>query len=139
MSKFPKSSGALFPNHQKQKQNHPDFRGNIEITGDQIRYLIEMQRRGLEPKLQVSGWWRNAAKTGQQYISMEGEAYMKEEGSQQAPQYAPPAPPQVAPQYQQAPQYAPQAPVPPAPPQHAQPVPPAPQAPFVPHEDDIPF
>ena len=145
--KYPKSSGALFTNQDKKQENHPDFRGNIEVTGEQIKKLIEMGRAGLEPKLSVSGWWRVAATTGATYMSLQGEAYMKDAEAQQYPQgqqQAPVQPPAGAPQgngqYQpvqqgqvpQQPQYQ-QAPVP----QQPAPAQPAPE--FDISDDDIPF
>lgn len=134
--KYPKGSGALFTNSDKTSENHPDFRGNIELTGDQIRKLIEMAKAGLEPKLQVAGWWRQAKQSGQTYMSLSTEAYMKDAEAQQypqvpQPQYRPPQPQYQPPQPQMQPQQVPQPQVPPQ-------VPPQPQGDtFI--DDDIPF
>ena len=136
---YPKGNGALFANADKQKENHPDFRGNIEVTGEQIRKLIEMSKAGLEVKLQVAGWWRQPKAGGNTFLSMVTEAYMKD----QAPQQYPPMQqqgghqpaqvgqiPQGAPQQQMAPQQM-------APQQYQQPAPVAPQA--VPPASDFAF
>lgn len=144
--KYPKGKGAFFTNSDKKQENHPDFRGNIEVTGEQIRKLIEMGKAGMEPKLQISGWWRQAASSGNTYMSISTEAYMKDAEPQQYPQGAggnvggvmpPPGAPQPNAQYQpvqhgQVPQQ----------PQYQQPVPNVPQPAqdnFAIDDDDIPF
>jgi len=150
---YPKGSGALFTNTDKQKENHPDFRGNIEVSAEQIRKLIEMSKAGLEVKLQVAGWWRQAKSSGTTYMSMVTEAYMKDQEPQQYPPMQQqggyqqpqagqiPQPPQsMAPQPQQGyqPQQQPQQIVP----QQAAPVQIPPQtvaATTDSFEDDIPF
>jgi hypothetical protein len=76
MSNYPKGSGALFANDKRQTDKHPELKGVIEVTNEQIHKLIEMSKAGLEPKLQVAAWWRNAKQTGAQYLSMSTEAYM---------------------------------------------------------------
>lgn len=164
---YPKSEGVFFINNDKQIEKHPDYRGNIVVSPDQIRMLIEMSKAGLEPKLQIAGWNRTS-KTDQYYMYISTEAYMKQEQQpyppQQVQQGAPPqvtqppapmqAPPQpVQPQYPQQPaptQAPPQAfapvqqppqPVQPPAPVTQQPVAPVPLAPAVDEfdEDDIPF
>lgn len=105
---YPKGKGAFFTNTDKKSENHPDFRGNIEVSGEQIRKLIEMGKAGLEPKLQISGWWRQAASSGATYMSIQTEAYMKDSAPAQYPQGAggqvgvapPPGAPQPNGQYQ---------------------------------------
>ena len=130
MSDHPKGSGALFPNREKTAQNHPDFRGNIELTKEQLDRLYEMGRAGIPVKLQVSGWKRKAKESGMPYLSLETEAYMKtaqapqddwgqpQGGFRGAPQQQAPQRPRQAPQddmwgapqqpQRQAPQQAPQ-------------------------------
>lgn len=147
---FPKGSGALFTNTDKKQENHPDFRGNIEVSADQIRKLIEMAKAGMDVKLQVAGWWRVAKSSGATYMSMTTEAYMKDQEPQQYPPMQqqggyqqpqagmvpqPPQPqvPQPQPGYQ--PQQAPQ-PIQQIPQQQA---PQAPANDFAAFDDDIPF
>jgi hypothetical protein len=161
--KPPKSDGALFVNNNKQKENHPDWRGHVMVTTDQINELIRMQQMGLEPQLQVGAWDRTAQQTGNRYMFLSTEVYIKEQvqpqqqqGYPQQPQsaYQPPpapmqqqpAPPppqqgyqqQPPPQQQQGYQQPPaQAPAPQQPMQPMQPQQPAANPGF--DDDDIPF
>ena len=90
MSQYPKSKGALFLNAEKTGENHPDLRGHLHITPEQIQMLIAMGQGGVEVKLQVAGWQR-VSQAGKAYIFIEGEAYMKQpdqqpQGGYQQPQ-----------------------------------------------------
>ena len=104
MSQFPKSKGALFLNAQKAGEKHPDLRGHLFVTAEQIQNLVAMGQAGGEVKLQVAGWQR-VSQAGQAYIYLEGEAYIKQPdqsaqgGYQQPQQQAPQIMPQQ--QYQQ--------------------------------------
>lgn len=113
---YPKSKGALFINNDKQQENHPDFRGNIVVTKEQINMLVQMGKAGVEPKLQVAGWNRTAQGSGQYYLSMETEAYFDPSrhqnpgGYQQQPPQYPPQPQGYGYPPQQAPGGYPQQP-----------------------------
>ena len=78
MSKFPKSEGVLFKNNDKQKDSHPDLRGHIVVTEEQIRKLVEMVKAGKESRLQAAAW-RRKSKAGVPYMYLSTEAYMKDE------------------------------------------------------------
>ena len=117
MEQYPKSDGALWPNDQKTLEKHPDYRGKIVVTPDQIRYLIAMGKAGIEPTIQLAMWSRTS-KAGQPYLFLSTETYMKE---QQPGQPQQPAPTQWGAQ--------PVAPAPVAPAPVAAPVAPAPVAP----------
>ena len=114
-SKYPRGNGALFINQRKQKETHPDFEGNVELTPEQVKALIHMIKSNHPVKLQLKGW-NKTAPSGLQYISMATEAYYPDDQpaqyppQTQAPQPGFPqaqAPVQQAP-VQQAPQQAPQ-------------------------------
>lgn len=83
MSDYPKSEGVLFSNNQKKTEKHPDFRGHIVVTGEQIKKLIEMHESGNEMRLQVAVWDRTAKASGNPYKYIATEAYIKQE--KQAP------------------------------------------------------
>lgn len=161
MSQYPSSEGVIFPNDNKTQDNHPDYRGHVEITGDQIRQLIVMSKAGLKVQLQLAVWERQA-KSGVFYKFIKAEAYIKEQqnefpqqpqqgyqqqgqqqGQQQAPQQGYQQP--VQPQYQQPVQQPVQQQ--PAPPQYqTQPQPEQPEqspsaspADLGDFDDDIPF
>ena len=48
------NGGALFPNDKKQKESHPDYRGNINVDG--AEYWIK--------------GWKKTAKTGMRFLSL---------------------------------------------------------------------
>ena len=75
---YPKSKGAVWPNDHKTEAKHPDWRGRIKITKEQINKLIEMAKAGQEPTLQV-GAWKRRSEAGQNYIYLSAEVYMKPE------------------------------------------------------------
>lgn len=78
-----KSNGALFPNKFKQGQNHPDIKGELEITGEQVKLLIEMNKKGIKPVLQIAGWYREKGEL--KYTSIEAQAYIKQDAQQPPP------------------------------------------------------
>lgn len=53
-----RANGALFTNERKQKDNHPDFRGNIEIPEALLRQMVELRQKGQLPILEIAGWKR---------------------------------------------------------------------------------
>jgi hypothetical protein len=102
MAQFPKSKGALFLNSDKAGEKHPDLRGHLHITPEQIQMLIAMGQAGGDVKLQVAGWQRTS-QAGAAYIYIEGEAYMKQPTQQAQGGYVQPqqqAPAQMMPQQQ---------------------------------------
>lgn len=80
--KYPKSKGALFKNEDPQGNNAPQYRGHVEVTREQIDKLFEMGKAGLEPKLQLAVWVKTAQKTGQKYMFISAEAYMKPQANE---------------------------------------------------------
>jgi len=77
MDKYPKSKGGVWKNKEKATDKHPDWKGHIEITGDQIRKLIEMAKARQEPRVQLSVW-RSESEAGVKWLSIAAEVYMKE-------------------------------------------------------------
>ena len=75
---YPKSEGALFINKEKAHEKSPDWRGSVEVTKDQVMKLVEMGKRGIEPKLQLAAWDRTS-KAGEDYKYIQAEAYIKPE------------------------------------------------------------
>jgi len=76
MDKYPKSDGALFVNEQRTNDKQPNWKGNLKLTGDQIRALIEMGKAGEEVKLQL-GAWNRVSQNGNEYVYISAEAYRK--------------------------------------------------------------
>jgi hypothetical protein len=123
---YPKSDGGLWINQNRATENHPHYRGHVKVTADQINKLIEMLNSGIEPELQLASWSRTAATTGQQYLSISAEAYIKPPQQAQQPQIQQPA--QIQPPIQQQPVHQTIQPQPAVPVQTA-PVQPQPQIP----------
>jgi uncharacterized protein (DUF736 family) len=69
--------GAIFKNDDKQQDNHPDYKGSINVNG------VDMW---------VSGWLKTSEKTGKKFMSLSVKA--KEEKAPQMPvkQAAKPSP-----------------------------------------------
>lgn len=82
MSNYPKSKGAVWPNDHKSEDKHPDFRGKLVVTKEQINKLIEMGKAGMEPTMQI-GAWKRTSEAGQRYIFLSSEVYVKEENTDQ--------------------------------------------------------
>ena len=104
----------------------PDYSGNIKLTPEMMKLLIQMAKDGKEMTIQLSAWEKIPKSGGTPYISISSEVYYKPEGQQQYQQ-----PQQQQPQYQ---------PAPPPPPPVQQPAPqaaPTPSSDFI--DDDIPF
>ena len=107
----------------------PDYSGNIKLTPEMMKLLIQMAKDGKEMTIQLSAWEKIPKSGGTPYISISSEVYYRPEGQQQQ---------QPQQQYQQPqPQYQP---APPPPPPVQQPAPqaaPTPSSDFI--DDDIPF
>ena len=46
MSKYHKTEGGLWPNDDKSKPSHPDSKGRIEVSPEQMKGLIAMAKEG---------------------------------------------------------------------------------------------
>jgi len=88
MSKYHKTEGGLWPNDEKSKPSHPDMRGRVSISREQMKGLIAMAKEGKEPKIQLASWSRKAKDTGQEYQYVSAEVFWDAEA-----QVAPPPPP----------------------------------------------
>ena len=106
MSKYHKTEGGLWPNDEKSKPSHPDMKGRVEVSKEQIKGLIAMHKEGKTPKIQLASWNRRAKDTGQEYQYVTAEVFYDpeaedakrkaaEEEAQAAP---PPQPPPPEPQ-----------------------------------------
>ena len=114
-------------------KRRPDYSGNIEVTPEMMKLLIQMAKDGKQMKIQISAWEAIPQAGGSPYLSLSSEVYYDPNTQQQAPQYQQPAPQPVP---QQAPQAAPQPVQQPAP-QPAPQATPTSSSSFI--DDDIPF
>ena len=92
MSKYHKTDGGLWPNKDKAKPTHPDMKGNVKISSEQMKGLIAQAKEGKEPKIQIASWNRKAKDTGQEYQYITAEVFWDAEA-----QAAPPPPPNPQP------------------------------------------
>ena len=76
------SKGSLFTNDRKEG-NQPDYTGYIEVTGAQLRRLVELGKSGHEVKLQVSAWHKTA-KSGTEYIFVSADVQLPKQKRSQS-------------------------------------------------------
>tara|TARA_R100000544_G_C2225297_1_gene60265 strand:- start:317 stop:631 length:315 start_codon:yes stop_codon:yes gene_type:complete len=84
MSNYPKSDGGLWK-HDKLNDKHPDFRGHITISREQLMMLIDIAKQNKDNpdpsfklKIDVAMWNRVAKDTGADYKYLSTEVYKKE-------------------------------------------------------------
>jgi hypothetical protein len=93
-----KTDGGLWINPRKtQSNNHPDFKGHIKVTKEQMQLLVQRGAAGMEVQLEL-GAWKVVSKNGKAYISLSADVYLpKEERAapppEAVPEVAPAAPP----------------------------------------------
>jgi len=57
LDKFPRENTCnLTKNKNKSKDTHPDFRGNLHISKDSVKFLVECVKEGKEPILSLTGY-----------------------------------------------------------------------------------
>tara|TARA_R110000787_G_scaffold36334_9_gene92893 strand:- start:1085 stop:1399 length:315 start_codon:yes stop_codon:yes gene_type:complete len=84
MSNYPKSDGGLW-RHEKLNEKHPDFRGHIIVSKDQLVMLLDIAKQNasnpdpeFKLKIDVAMWNRVAKETGSEYKYLSTEVYKKE-------------------------------------------------------------
>ena len=84
MAQYDKPRGALFVNQRKEKDTHPDHRGNLEIDRDLIKELVNQVNNGEQfGKMEVVGWNKSSDRAGN-YISLSAsKPYVKPEDQPQ--------------------------------------------------------
>lgn len=82
-----RTQGALFANHSKKAANHPDFRGELTISKELLRELVELAKSGKDAKLEIAAW-NKTSKGGVDYLSVSGSTY-RERPAGAAPRRAP--------------------------------------------------
>jgi hypothetical protein len=66
----------------------PDYSGNIKLTPEMMKLLIQMAKDGKEMTIQLSAWEKTPKAGGAPYISISSEVYYKPEGQQPQQQVA---------------------------------------------------
>jgi len=71
--------GALFANDRKTNDKAPDYRGNLEISRDLLKILVEQAKAGEKISMDVAGW-KKTTKSGSTFLSIKADKpYKKEE------------------------------------------------------------
>ena len=89
MSKYHKTDGGLWPNKDKAKPTHPDMKGNVKISSEQMKGLIAQAKEGKEPKIQIASWNRKAKDTGQEYQYVTAEVFGMQRHKHPRPRLSP--------------------------------------------------
>jgi hypothetical protein len=88
MSNQDSGQGALFENNRRQKESHPNMRGELTLTKPLLKELVEMAKSGKEIKLSLSAW-NKRAKSGTTYVSIAAQAYVEFKKDGDSPSYSP--------------------------------------------------
>lgn len=93
MASYPKGEGGLWP-HDKKNEKHPDMRGHIYVSPDQLKLLLEMYKENqanpdpdFKMKIDIGMWNRRAKSSGMEYKYLNTEVYKapkREEPQQKA-------------------------------------------------------
>ncbi len=80
-SQYPKGEGGLWM-HDKKNDKHPDMRGHIYVSRDQLKLLLEMAKDNqanpdpeFKLKVDIAMWDRVAKDTGREYKYLSTEVY----------------------------------------------------------------
>lgn len=66
--------GSVFNNKYKTGKSQPDMTGDIVLSKELLKELVERVKEGKEPKLSLSVW-KNTSKAGNQYQSVAVKIY----------------------------------------------------------------
>lgn len=83
MSNYAKSEGGFWPNTYKKTDKQPDVTGNIEVSNDQLRKMVEQAKAGVAVKLQIAGWNRRSKSDNKPYIYISAEVLEPKESAPQ--------------------------------------------------------
>jgi uncharacterized protein (DUF736 family) len=76
--------GALFANDRKTNDKQPDYRGNLEISVDLLKLLVEQHKGQGKINMDIAGW-KKTSKSGTTFLSLKADKpYKKEESSSPA-------------------------------------------------------
>jgi hypothetical protein len=73
------NTGGLFVSTVRKTEKSPDYFGSIKVDRSYLKFLMEQtDADGIEIKL---GGWKRESKTGNKFISMSVDTYVKKEES----------------------------------------------------------
>lgn len=77
--------GNIWTNRQKRKENHPDYRGEIEIDLLTLKELVDKAKAGQPAKIEIALWTRSSEKAGTYHRASIGVAREREEREESPP------------------------------------------------------
>ena len=78
MSDYP-PGGALFLQANKRSPKAPDYSGNLELSKEVFKYLLDEAKAGRPIKMDLAGW-RKQTKAGSTFLSIvANKPYVKEQ------------------------------------------------------------
>jgi hypothetical protein len=76
------NTGGLFVSTVRKTEKSPDYFGSIKVDRNYLKFLMEQtDADGIEIKL---GGWKRESKTGNKFISISVDTYVKKEESKPA-------------------------------------------------------
>lgn len=79
-----RSTGALFKSKTMKSEKSPAMRGELTLTKDLLRQLVDSVKAGKPAKLSISAW-NNTSKAGNQYISLAASQWVERGEEADAP------------------------------------------------------
>jgi hypothetical protein len=77
-----REGGAFFANNRKQKESHPDYRGELRLSREVVENLMQQLNSGvMNPMIELSGWKKVSQSSGTVFISLSGKKPYVKEGS----------------------------------------------------------
>lgn len=90
MANYDKPRGALFTNNRKEKETHPDLRGELEISPELVNLMKSQIDSGQQfGKVEIAAWTKHSDKAGKYLSVSANKPYIKPQESANAPSQAP--------------------------------------------------
>jgi uncharacterized protein (DUF736 family) len=78
------NSGSLFANDKKEKDTHPDFKGDMVLGPELVAEIAALVNAGKPAKVQVAGW-KKTTKNGKVFLSLSLSGEFKPKGDRPRP------------------------------------------------------
>jgi hypothetical protein len=78
------NTGGLFVSPVRKTDKSPDYFGSIKVDRSYLKFLME-QHDGDGIEIKLGGWKKESPKTGNRFISLAVDTYVKKEESKPAP------------------------------------------------------
>ena len=78
------NTGGLFVSPVRKTEKSPDYFGSIKVDRSYLKFLME-QHDGDGIEIKLGGWKKESPKTGNRFISLAVDTYVKKEEAKPAP------------------------------------------------------